>query len=80
MFYVNPSNKGAVTSRKELEFHLRKDNLEPYHDYTEPRSDDYFVYRLLESLCEAYELEGESNKKERIAQLIELFSEKHKTD
>lgn len=75
LFYVNPANKGAVTSRKEIEFHLKKDNLEAFADYTEPRSDDFFVIRLLESLREAYELEAQAEKQERIAQLIELFTE-----
>lgn len=74
LFYLNPSNKGAVTGRKEIEYHLNKNNYSPIEKYTEPKPDVLFVQRLLESLEESYKSVGFTEKKEKIKQLIQLFN------
>ncbi len=73
LFYVNPSNKGAITSRKEIEYHLKKHEYLPLHDYTEPKPDTLFLVRLLESMMEAYQTVGFTDKEDKIKQLLRLF-------
>ncbi|MEN8115916.1 MAG: transglutaminase-like domain-containing protein [Bacteroidota bacterium] len=73
LFYINPSNKGSITSRKEITYHLKKNNYTPFHDYTEPKTDALFIQRLLESLKEAYKSVGFAEKEEKIDLLLELF-------
>ena len=73
LFYINPSNKGSVTSRKEIEYHLRKNEYLPLHEYTEPKSDKLFIKRLVESLKESYQLLGFSEKEEKVDELLKLF-------
>ncbi|MCK3684929.1 transglutaminase-like domain-containing protein [Maribellus sp. YY47] len=73
LFYINPSNKGAVTSRKEIEYHLKKNDYLPMYDYTEPKPDTLFIVRLLESMQEAYQSVGFQDKEEKIKQLLRLF-------
>ena len=73
LFYINPSHKGAITSIKEIEYHLRKNEYLPIHNFTEPKSDILFVQRLLESLSESYQSLGMGDKKEQINQLLHLF-------
>ncbi len=73
LFYINPANKGAVTSRKEIEYHLRKNDFKPIQEYSEPKSDVLFVQRLLESLLESYQTLGYREKEKLVAQLLELF-------
>ena len=73
LFYINPSNKGAITSRKEIEYHLKKNEYLPIHEYTEPKSDVLFIQRLLESLVESYQSLGYPDKAERANQLLKLF-------
>lgn len=75
LFYVNPSNKGAITSRKEIEYHLKKNDFNPLHEYTEPKSDVLFIRRLLESMQEAYQSVGFSEKEEKLLRLLRLFPE-----
>ncbi len=75
LFYINPSNKGAITSRKEIEYHLKKNDLTPLHKYTEPKSDQLFIRRLLESMQEAYQSVGFSEKDEKLQRLLRLFPE-----
>lgn len=76
LFYINPSNKGAITSRKEIEYHLTKNNYKPLHSFTEPKSDLLFIKRLLESLKESYQSVGFAEKEEKTRDLLRLFQNK----
>jgi hypothetical protein len=73
LFYINPSNKGSITSIKEIEYHLRTNNYQPVHQYTEPKSDIYFIKLLIESLELSYHSVNFIDKKERISKLLQLF-------
>ena len=73
LFYINPSHKGAITSIKEIEYHLRKNDYQPLHHFTEPKSDILFIQRLLESLEESYQSLGMVEKEEQVQQLLQLF-------
>lgn len=73
LFYINPSNKGSVTSRKEIEYHLRTNNFMPLENYTEPKSDLLFVQRLLEILELSYHSVDFKDKKERVTSMLRLF-------
>jgi len=73
LFYINPSNKGAITSRKEIEYHLKKNEYLPLHEYSEPKSDVLFVKRLLESIQESYQTVGFTEKEDKIEELLSLI-------
>lgn len=73
LFYINPSNKGSITSRKEIEYHLRKNKYEPIQSYSEPKSDLFFIQRLLESLKNSYQSVGFQEKEDKIEALLKLF-------
>jgi len=75
LFYINPSNKGSITSRKEIDYHLEKNNYSPTDFFAEPKHDLYFIRRLLESLQESYQSVGYTEKMEKIRELICLFPE-----
>lgn len=73
LFYINPSNKGSITSIKEIEYHLKTNNYIPVHQYSEPKSDVYFIQLLLETLEASYDAVNLSEKKKRVRKLLELF-------
>jgi regulator of sirC expression with transglutaminase-like and TPR domain len=73
LFYINPSNKGSIASRKEVKYHLKKNNYKPEEKYAEPRPDKLFIRRLLESLREAFQAVGFTEKQNRVAELMRLF-------
>lgn len=73
LFYINPSNKGSITSRKEIEYHLRKNKYKPLHSFTEPKSNLRFIKRLLESLKESYLSVGFAEKEDKTRELLQLF-------
>nr|WP_319509603.1 transglutaminase-like domain-containing protein [uncultured Draconibacterium sp.] len=73
LFYINPSNKGAITSRKEIDYHLKRNEYEPVKEYAEPKPDVIFIQRLVESMLDAYNSVGYTEKQEKIKQLLSLF-------
>lgn len=73
LFYINPSNKGSITSIKEIEYHLKTNNYFPIEHYTEPISDVFFIKRLLESLGLSYQSVNFIDKRDRVQKLIQLF-------
>ena len=73
LFYINPSNKGSITSRKEIDYHLKKNNYEPTDYFAEPKDDIYFIKRLAESLLESYQSVGYTEKQAKINELTGLF-------
>ena len=73
LFYINPSNKGAITSRKEIDYHLKRNDYQPIEKYAEPKPDVLFIQRLVESMLEAYNSVGFTEKEGKIKQLLNLF-------
>lgn len=73
LFYINPSNKGAITSRKEIDYHLTRNEYRPIEKYSEPKPDVLFIKRLVESMLESYKSVGYAEKEEKIKQLLSIF-------
>ncbi len=73
LFYINPSNKGSITSRKEIEYHLRKNKYSPLQLYAEPKTDLFFIQKLFESLHESYRSVGSHEKEEDVKSLLGFF-------
>lgn len=73
IFYINPSNKGAITNRKEIDYHLKKQKKISPDKYTEPISDKVVVRRLLESLKENFHTAGFIDKEIKTEEIIKLF-------
>lgn len=75
LFYINPSNKGSIASRKEVDYHLKKNNYSPVEKFAEPQPDKLFVKRLLESLYNSFHAVGFQEKEMRTAELLSLFDQ-----
>ena len=73
LFYINVSNKGAIASRKEIDYHLKKNNYKNTAEFTEPKSDIAFINKLVESMLEAYRSVGFAEKELRVKELLKLF-------
>ena len=72
LFYINPSNKGSITSRKEIEYHLTKNKVEPMSAHSEPAPDKIHFLRLVESLRNAYQSLGFKEKETGADELLSL--------
>ncbi len=71
LFYINPANKGSITGRKELEFILKKLNIDMENVTLEASTPKVFLLRLLEITEKSYEMSGQS---ERTADLLQMMS------
>lgn len=73
LFYINPSNKGSIASRKEIDYHLKKNKFTPENKFSEPQPDRLFIQRLLESLRDSFRAVGFTEKETRTEQLLQQF-------
>jgi regulator of sirC expression with transglutaminase-like and TPR domain len=74
LFYINPINKGAVLGRKEIEFFVKQQKLEPRSSYFLPCNNQDIVLRMLNNLLYSYESTGQTDKADEIQELLSLFS------
>jgi len=73
LFYVNPSNKGAIIGPREIEY------IQPLHDLadrsklTEPGPDRIVIKRLIEKLIYAYNQTGATEKVIDLSRIAEIL-------
>lgn len=75
LFYINPINKGAVLGRKEIEYFIRQQKLQPKDDYFFPCDNITIIKRMLNNLSFGYDSKGEEGKKDEIQKILTLFNE-----
>ena len=63
LFFVNPSNKGAIIGLKEVAYIQRTEGLSEVEKFTKPCTDKVIIKRLIEKLAYAYSQEGNNNEK-----------------
>ncbi|MCP4310893.1 MAG: hypothetical protein GY790_06490 [Bacteroidetes bacterium] len=70
LFYINPSDKGAVLGLKELKSFLKQMNIEESEYYYTPCSNIDIIERLLINLRYAYDRSGQTENAELIKNLM----------
>jgi regulator of sirC expression with transglutaminase-like and TPR domain len=70
LFYINPSDKGAVLGQKELRHFLNHLKIEERESYFTPCSNVDIIERLVINLQYAYEKSGQSEKAQSLKQLL----------
>ena len=70
LFYINPSDKGAVLGLKELKSFLKHLDIEEKEFYFTPCSNIDIIERLLINLRYAYDRSGQPDKANQIKQLL----------
>ena len=73
LFYINPYNRGTILSRKEIDFFLYEQKLEPRTEYFVPCSHTTTLERLLRNLIFSYEKMGYPEKIEQINELLRII-------
>ncbi len=62
LFYINPSNNGAIIGPKEVDYIQHTSNLTDRRILTEPCPDRIIIKRLIEKLVQSYTLLGKLEK------------------
>jgi len=73
LFYINPSNKGAIIGRKEVEFFLNRNEQYGLDDFYQPCEDKFMIKKLLESLIESYDSLGYQNKVDDLSRIADFL-------
>jgi regulator of sirC expression with transglutaminase-like and TPR domain len=63
LFYINPSNKGAIIGLKEVNYIQHSEGQTALEKLSEPSTDRTIIKRLIEKLAFAYLQEGNCNEK-----------------
>ena len=72
LFYINPFNKGAVFTKKEIEIFIRQLKITPDMSYFAPCSNIDIIKRLIGSLIHSYTQLGYPEKIENLEKLLKL--------
>lgn len=75
LFYINPLNRGAIFSRREIDQFLIRGGLRPHVSYYEPAPNHAIVIRMFTNIISHYKKEGRSEKAEELDQLKNLLIE-----
>jgi regulator of sirC expression with transglutaminase-like and TPR domain len=71
LFYINPFNKGAVFSRREIDMFLNQLSIKPDKSYYTPCSNVEIIKRLIRNLTTAY---TKLDNREKIKDMEELMN------
>ena len=73
LFYINPSNRGAIIGRKEIDFFLKR-NEQVSEDIFEKHCEDrVIIKKLIESLISAYDSLGYQDKVDDLTSIVSLL-------
>lgn len=75
LFYINPFNRGAVFGRKEIDYFIIQQHLEPIKDYFSPCRNTKTLERLISNLILSYEKLGYTDKMRELGELLDILIE-----
>ena len=74
LFYINPYNKGAVLGKREIEYFLKQQKIEPQESHFRPCSNVEILVRILHNLINAYHKSGYREKAELFEGVLKMIS------
>ena len=74
LFYINPYNKGSVLGKKEIEYFLKQQKIEPQRSHFQPCSNLEVIVRILHNLINAYHKSGYREKAEQYEAVLKLIT------
>jgi regulator of sirC expression with transglutaminase-like and TPR domain len=74
LFYINPYNRGAVLGRREIEYFLKQQKIEPQDSHFRPCSNLDILVRVLQNLINAYHKSGYREKANLFEGVLKLIS------
>lgn len=73
LFYINPFNKGAVLGKREIDFFLQQQKIEPDESFFYPCSNSDIIERLIRNLINSYESLNLPERVEKFRKLLECM-------
>lgn len=73
LFYINPFNKGAVFTKREIEMFVKHLKIDPKPDYFKPCDNIAIIKRLIADMIRSYKKLGFLDKVDELRKLSEVF-------
>ena len=73
LFYINPSNKGAIIGPKEVDYLRQSADLQEHNHHPEPCPDRIIIKRLVEKLSNDYKQAGLLEKVNYLKEIAEIL-------
>ena len=73
LFYINPSNHGAIIGRREIEFFLKRNEQVDEKIFQQHCEDLQIIKKLIESLIDAYDSLGDDDKVDDLTAIVSLL-------
>jgi regulator of sirC expression with transglutaminase-like and TPR domain len=73
LFYINPFNKGAIFTRREIELFIRQLKVKPVESFFAPCANIDIIKRLINSLKFSYDKSGQQEKIDNLETLLNLM-------
>ncbi len=73
LFYINPSNKGAIVGKREIDYFIKKNEAITKKLVTTPCPDKTVIRKLLEALIQSYEELGFHDKVEDLSEIASML-------
>ena len=73
LFYVNPFNKGAVFTQREIELFIKHLKIKPSKSFYKPCDNTDIIRRLLENVIENYNKLGYLEKVDELKELLDVL-------
>jgi regulator of sirC expression with transglutaminase-like and TPR domain len=74
LFYINPYNKGTVLGKREIDYFLKQQKMEPKDTYYKPCTNIEVIKKLILNLVYSYEKLGYPDKVESMKELYEIIN------
>jgi regulator of sirC expression with transglutaminase-like and TPR domain len=73
LFYINPFNRGAIFTRREIELFIRQLKVAPVESFFAPCSNIDIIKRLINNLKFSYDREGQQDKIDNLETFLNLM-------
>jgi regulator of sirC expression with transglutaminase-like and TPR domain len=73
LFYINPFNKGAIFTRREIELFIRQLKVKPVESFFAPCTNIDIIKRLINNLKFSYDKSGQHEKIDNLETLLNLM-------
>jgi regulator of sirC expression with transglutaminase-like and TPR domain len=73
LFYINPFNKGAVLGKREIDYFLNQQKIEPDESYYYPCTNFDIIERLINNLINSHETIGQVEKVQKYKKLLKIL-------
>jgi len=75
LFYINSFNRGTILGRREIDYFLQQQGIEPHETFYKPCHNSEIIQRLIQNLIHSYEKLGYADKLQDLQKLLRTIKD-----